>query len=287
MNFFDALKEQKYLIFDGAMGTILQTKGLAPGIAPEEWNLENSEAIYQVHKSYVDSGVDIIETNTFGGNTIKLAMHGLGDKLYEVNYQGAQIAKKASMGKAYVAGNIGPSGKLIKPLGDVSEEELYDAFKSQALALATGGVDLFNVETMSCLTEAKIALQAIKENTNLPVIAMMSFESGRKTMMGIGPAVAVQELEALGVDVIGANCGLGPKEMLPIIEEMLKIASVPVMAQPNAGLPKLVGTKTVFDQTPVAFANYAKEFLELGVKIFGGCCGTTPAHMAAVVKLVK
>ncbi|MTI54602.1 MAG: homocysteine methyltransferase [Geosporobacter ferrireducens] len=276
--------EKEILIFDGAMGTMLQQSGLKTGECPEAFNLNREEAIYQIHRQYVEAGCKIIQTNTFGANRIKLSLYGLADQVAPINQKGAAIARMAAGEDCLVAGDIGPIGKLMAPLGPLSYEEAYHAFYEQALALIQGGVDLINIETMSDIQEAKIAVIAAKDAGDVPVICTMTFQKDMRTLTGTDPETAATILEALDVAVLGANCSFGPDLMIDILDRMNKVTSKPLIVQPNAGLPKLVNGETLFDLSPEAMSAYSKALVAAGVNIIGGCCGTTPLHMQAIAK---
>jgi methionine synthase I (cobalamin-dependent) len=280
--FSEALKKNSILIADGATGTQLQKAGLPTGIAPERWNLENPQAILNLHKSYLDAGADIVLTNTFGGSRIKLSKDNLADKCVEINRNAALLARKAAGENALVFGDMGPTGELLAPLGPLTYDQAVVAFTEQAGALAEGGVDAILVETMSDLMEAKAAVEGAKKACSLPVIVTMSFDTRGRTMMGVKPASAVAELWPMGIAAMGANCGRSLSETLTAIEAMHQTdPKVVLMAKPNAGLPHMEGGETVFDVTPDVMAEYALKFRDAGVKIFGGCCGSSPEHIRA------
>ena len=289
----ERLKNKEVLICDGAMGTSVQAMGLEPGEAPEQWNISNSGAVKKVHKSFIGAGCDMIVTNTFGGNLIKLKKAGLENKFELLNRKAVEIAKDAAGDKdIYVIGDIGPTGEFIRPVGNCSEEEFFDTFFEQAEILAKSGVGAFIIETMSALDELKIAVTACKKAANLPVIATMTFnagEKGYKTMMGVSIEHFVNEILVSECDVIGANCGCGSRQMVEIMAQMRKIAGKGtfLIAQPNAGMPKLINGKTVFNETAPDFAKAILELKKIGVNIIGGCCGTTPGHIREIVKIVK
>jgi 5-methyltetrahydrofolate--homocysteine methyltransferase len=280
------LEKKKILIADGGWGTELQKRGLAPGDPPEAWNLSHQEEVGAVARSYVEAGADIILTNTFGGSPLKLAKVHLEDKLLEINRQGARISKQAAGDQALVFASIGPSGEFMAPLGIVSEEDMVQGFAEQARALAAGGADGIVVETMMDLAEAKAALRAAKESTSLPVAVTLTFNKGPKgytTMMGVRPEQAVAELERAGADIVGANCGAGIDMMIELMGLMRSATTLPLWCKPNAGLPELVHGKTVYRETPEMMASKLKALVEAGAKIVGGCCGTTPSHIRALL----
>jgi 5-methyltetrahydrofolate--homocysteine methyltransferase len=277
------LQSGKLLVADGATGTMLMAAGLPAGAAPEQWNVERPEQIVALHRAYLEAGSQIILTNTFGGSRIKLDKFGLGDRIRELNLAAASLAKKASQGEAFVAGDIGPSGELMQPMGPLTYEAALQAFAEQASALAEGGVDLLWVETMTDLSEAKAAVAGARQVTDLPVFCSLSFGRKARTMMGVSAKQAAQELWLLGLDAIGANCGEG-LEMIPeVLRQMREVLpDAPLIVKPNAGLPKLVAGETTYDLTPADFANQMKEFVTSGAQIIGSCCGSSPAYIAAL-----
>ena len=288
----ERLAQGEILISDGAMGTMLQAKGFQPGECPESWGVTHPEVIREIALAYVAAGSDIIETNTFGGNAFKLSNYGMAEKVVEFNRAAAALARDAAGGKAYVAASVGPTGHIVaEEGGDASPEDLYGAFREQVVALAEGGVDVFCIETMLSLTEAIQAIRAAKENTRLPVMCTFTFgESSRgfRTMMGVTPERAARETAAAGADVIGTNCGNGIAKMIEIAREMrAALPTTPILIQANAGLPVLEGDKTVFKETPDYMASRVQELIEAGANIVGGCCGTTPAHIAAMAQAVR
>jgi 5-methyltetrahydrofolate--homocysteine methyltransferase len=272
----------KVLIMDGAMGTELMKAGVRPEDNFDLQNLSNPSLVASVHKAYIAAGADIIETNTFGANRLKLREYNLVHKVREVNMAAVQIAKQAAGNSAFVCGSIGPLGQLLDPLGEVTFDDAYAVFTEQAKALEEGGVDIISVETISDLQEMRAAVMAVKNNTRLPLIASMTYDEGAVTLYGTTPEAAAVVLEALGVDVLAANCSTGPEGMLKVAKRLLASSHKPVMVMPNAGMPELVQDKAVYKMTPKKFGAYAARFVRLGVKIIGGCCGTSPAHIAAV-----
>jgi len=273
----------KVLVADGATGTMLQAAGLPEGAVPEAWNLTHPEKILDLHRAYLEAGSQIILTNSFGGNRFRLGKKGWGDKVREVNHAAAALAKEAAGQRAFVAGSIGPSGELMKPLGLLSYAVAMEAFAEQAAALAEGGVDAILVETMSDLNEAKAAIEGAQRATDLPVLCTLSFDTKVHTMMGVSPRQAALELWPLGLVAIGGNCGKTLDDMEEVLRQMR--AAVPeaiLMAKPNAGLPRLVDGQAFYDVTPQVMAEYALRYAELGARIIGGCCGSTPAHIKAI-----
>lgn len=285
---WDLLSQPGVLIADGATGTFLQQAGLPRGTAPERWNLEKPEAILSLHRSYLDAGAQLILTNSFGGNRYRLARHGLVERAREINQTAAQLARQAAGDTAWVLGDIGPLGELLAPFGSISYEDAVVAFSEQAAALAEGDVDGILIETMSDLEEAKAAVEGVRRVTDLPVLVTMSFDTHGRTMMGVTPAQAAHELWASNVNVIGANCGRSLPENLEAIRAMREAEPEAIlMAKPNAGLPHTEGDTLRYDVTPEIMADYALRFAALGVKIFGGCCGSTPEHIRAVVHALR
>ena len=287
---YEAL-EKGILISDGAMGTMLQGKGLTDGGAPELWNAENPTAIEEVLEEYAAAGANLITTNTFGGTRGRLQMHGLEDRLFELNKAGAEIARKVADRHpgCFVMGDVGPSGELMEPMGTMTIDEAKALFADQIKALVAGGVDAILIETMSDLQEVEAAVRAAKEIApNLPVIVTFSFDTNLRTMMGVKPAVAVKTLAAEGVRIIGANCGRGVDEMRVIAKELTEARpdGVFIITQSNAGLPKLVGGDFVYDGTPEEMAKYALDMKELGVNVIGSCCGSSPAHTKAMSEAI-
>ena len=279
------LISKKLLFFDGAMGTMLQSNGLLGGELPETFNIEKSEIVKNIHLEYLKSGSDIITTNTFGANSLKLK-HGQYsvDKVVECAIKCAKdaILEYGEVDK-FVAFDLGPLGQMLEPLGLVSFEEAYDLYSEQVISAEKHGVDLYLMETTSDLYEAKAAILACREHSNKPIFCTFTFGEDDKTLLGADVLTVVTALEAFGVDVLGLNCSLGPKEMNPLIKEVLKYSSTPVMVQPNAGLPKIDQGKTVFDITPEEFSEFILGMVKSGVCMCGGCCGTTPDHIGAMV----
>ncbi|HUV04208.1 MAG TPA: homocysteine S-methyltransferase family protein [Armatimonadota bacterium] len=269
------------VLCDGAMGTMLQAHGLPAGACPELWNVERPDAIAQIHAAYIEAGSRIISTNTFGANRLKLAPYGIAERARELNSAGVAIAREVAGPEIFVAGSIGPTGEFLEPLGNLSFGEAVEAFAEQAVAQAQAGADVILIETFSDLEEAKAALAGAL-SSGIPCFCTMAFDTGGRTMMGVDPVAAVVELTKAGASGVGANCGLGPTETLEIIRQMREASSGIVIAQPNAGLPRLVEGRTVYDSTPEEMASYAVEFARLGVNIIGACCGSTPEHIRAM-----
>jgi 5-methyltetrahydrofolate--homocysteine methyltransferase len=271
------------------MGTMLQSTGLLEQMVPEELNVAAAEAVRAVHAAYVAAGADIVETNSFGGSRLKLAGAGLGERCRELNMAAARVARVAAGESVVVAGSIGPLGRFVEPLGEVPYAEAVDVFREQAAALAEGGADAIIVETMYDLMEVKAAVEGVRLACSLPIICSLTFDTHLHTMMGVSPAKAADALTEWGVDVFGANCGTGPDEMAVLVEQLCAAAPKAfIIAQPNAGKPTLAADdRATYDLPPDEFARFAHQYLDLGVKIVGGCCGTTPAHIKAVADMVR
>lgn len=286
MKFIDLLGKER-LFFDGAMGTMLQKNGLSAGEIPETWNITHRDTVYAIHKAYADAGCNIIKSNTFGANALKFK--GTDYTVEEIVTSAIDIAKTAVSGKdkTFVALDLGPTGKLLKPYGELPFETAYELYKQQVIAGKKAGADLVLIETMGDTYEIKAAVLAAKENCDLPIVVTMIFDESGKLLTGSDIKTAVFMLEGLGVDAIGFNCGLGPRQMLSLLPELLKYSSTPLVVNPNAGLPECVNGVTFFNVTPEDFANDLKELAEMGVSLLGGCCGTTPEHLKEAVKLCK
>ncbi len=281
------LAGKRTVIFDGAMGTMLMAAGLKAGESPELWNIEKPSLVTDIHRKYYEVGADAVHTNTFGGNAIKLADRGLADKMEQINVEGAKLARKACPSGKFVAGDMGPTGKLLKPLGDLAIEEAEEAFFRQAQALATGGVDFISIETMYSLEEALAALRAAKRLGDVPVIAALTFNRTKKgffTMMGEGVNQAVSAFEKAGADVIATNCSLGSRDMIDLTKELRSATGKPLLIQPNAGKPVTQKGITSYQQTPAEFAQDGREIRDSGADMIGGCCGTNPDFIKALVQ---
>ena len=279
------LAKKKTVIFDGGMGTMLMAAGLKAGESPELWNIEKPSLVTDIHRKYYEAGSDVVHTNTFGGNTIKLAERGLADKMETINVEAARLAREACPAGKFVAGDIGPTGKLLKPLGDLVLEEAEEGFFRQAQALLKGGVDLISIETMFSLEEALAALRAAKRLGDVLVIAALTFNRTKKgffTMMGEGVKQAVSAFEAAGADVIASNCSLGSRDMIDLTKELRAATRKPILIQPNAGKPVTQKGVTFYQQTPAEFAQDGKEIGNFGADMIGGCCGTNPEFIRAL-----
>ncbi|MFP4081500.1 MAG: bifunctional homocysteine S-methyltransferase/methylenetetrahydrofolate reductase [Candidatus Aminicenantes bacterium] len=286
-SFLERLEEDEVLICDGAMGTMLYSKGIYINRCFDELNLTDANMVGEVHKSYVHSGTDILETNTFGANRYKLQPHGLEEKLYDINFHGVKIARQAAEGKAFVAGSIGPLGRPIAPIGHISAKEARKAFFDQAKAQYEAGVDLFILETFNDLNQIHQAILAVKEICEKPVMAQMAFTDEGQTAYGVSPVQVVKKLEEWGSHVAGINCSTGPEAVWEAIQKMARVSQIPLSAQPNAGFPQLVHGRLIYLASPEYFAEYAKRFIQSGVRVVGGCCGTTPVHIEAIKDAVK
>lgn len=290
---------KELLFMDGGMGTLLQEKGLAPGELPEIWNVTHPEEIRTIHKNYIEAGSDIILTNTFGANALKF--HAKDCSLERIVKTAVKLVKEAaedaqaaeetlSGGKehtVYTALDIGPTGKLLKPMGDLEFEEAYEAFREVMIWGEEAGADLIHIETMSDTYELKAAVLAAKENTSLPVFATVIYDERKKLLTGADIPSVIAMLEGLRVDALGINCGMGPEQMLPILEDYAKYSSLPVIVKPNAGLPKQKDGQTWYDVDPAEFAGYMKKIVSMGACVIGGCCGTTPEHIRAMTELCR
>lgn len=280
------------LISDGAMGTFLQAKGLQPGECPESWTVSHPDAVKSIAEAYIAAGSDIVETDSFGGTSYKLKEFGLVDKVKDYNVAAARLAKEAMGDKGYVAASVGPTGQIVEDEGgNVTEQDLYDSFKEQILALKEGGADALCIETMSSVVETEQAIRAAKDNTDMTVICTFTFEPGARgfrTMMGVDPVRAAETAVAAGADIIGANCGNGIANMIEITRQMRAAApNTPILVHANAGLPVFEDGMTLFKETPEDMAGRVKELVEAGANIIGGCCGTTPAHISAMAAVAK
>lgn len=267
------------VLWDGAMGTLLLERGLVKGRPPEELNVENPDIIYRIHKNYLEAGAVAVTTNTFGANRVKFSEYDIGKSVREINRRGAEIARKACQGGFFVSGSVGPTGKFIKPLGELEFTEAVDVFREQISALIEGGADAIKIETMMDIRELKAAIYAARSLSNIPVIAMMTFQENFRTLLGTTPESFGVVADGMGADVIGINCSVGPSKMVDMLSIIASVTSRPLIAQPNAGLPKMVDGKTCFPMGAEEFAKAVEEFLPLGVRIFAGCCGTTPEHI--------
>ena len=278
------------LVGDGAMGTMLFERGLPPGEPPETVTLSRPEVLEEIARLYLEAGADLLETNTFGGSPLKLELHGLASSCEEMNREAVLAVRRVAAGRAYVVGSVGPSGRLLEPYGDTKPEVMADSFRRQAEALAAAGVDGFCVETMTDLAEAQLAVRAAKAAApEVPVLATMTFDPtprGYFTIMGVSVAQAAAGLAEAGADAIGSNCGNGIEHMVALAREFRAASRLPLVIQANAGLPKSVAGRTVYDESPEFLAEKARELVAIGVSVIGGCCGTTPEHIRALRAMV-
>lgn len=291
---FLQMVQKRPILFDGAMGTELLARGLVieKGKSPELWNATNSEIVQKIHKSYYDAGADIVLTNTFGGTRPKLAKLGLGDRIRELNLAGAELAKEIVPQGKFVAGDIGPTGLMLSPMGAAKVEDLVSAFEEQARALWDGDVDLFCIETMFDLREATAAVQAVRTvSEDVPIIASMTFQQkprGFFTIVGDKPDECFKALEEAGANVVGSNCSLGSDQMVILFEEYIHTTDLPLFTEPNAGQPQIDEEgKTFYNQTPESFAEDIIKIAQLGVRVVGGCCGTSPIFITTVTKRLE
>lgn len=281
--------KSKTVIFDGGMGSMLIARGLGPGESPETWNLEKPEAVAEVQRLYYEAGADVVHTNSFGASPVKLADRGLGDQAEQINRRAAEITKSVCPAGKLVAGDMGPTGKFLKPLGDLDPRDAEDSYRRQAEALLTGGADLISIETMFSLEETLAAVRAVKSLGNVLVIASLTYnrtKNGFFTMMGDGVVKAVKALEDAGADAIGSNCSLGSAEMIELTAAIRAATHQPVLIQPNAGKPLAVDDAVVYQQTPAEFAADGLRIKAAGADMIGGCCGTTPDFIKELAKAV-
>ena len=288
--FIERLNSGEILVTDGATGTNLQISGLAAGMHTEDWVFDHPEKILDLEKAFVTAGSDIILTCTFGGTRLRMKDAKHRNEITELNKRAAELARRAAAFRkgVMVGGSMGPLGQLLKPYGPITYEEAKSAFAEQAGALAEGGVDLLVIETHYDLEEADAAFEGAQSVTDLPIVISFSYDRGTRTMMGIKPTDVIKKYKTKGAAIVGANCGTTLENMETIIKEYIstKIA-IPLWAKPNAGIPRLTDSHTTYDVTPATMAEFAKKYIELGVQVVGGCCGSTPEHVAAIAKVVK
>ena len=284
------LKNGEHLVSDGAFGTMLYAKGLEQGKCPEEWNISHPDVVRSIAAEYIQAGSDMVLTNTFQCSRFVLAHHGYEDRVAEFAKAGASLAKEAAGDNHIVAASIGPTGKFVAPLGDISEEEMRDAFSEQFSAVEEGGADAICIETMTDLQEAVIAVRTAKDVSGLPVFCTMTFDRtsrGYFTVMGVSIEQAAKGLCDAGADVIGSNCGNGIEQMIEIIRDMRQYTDIPILCHSNAGLPEVVDGEAKYLQTPEIMSGMIKQLKEAGANIIGGCCGTTPLHISAMAPIIK
>jgi 5-methyltetrahydrofolate--homocysteine methyltransferase len=289
--FKQLLASESIVLLDGAMGTMLMQAGLESGAPPEEWNVLYPERVQAVHRGYVQSGSRLILTNSFGGNRFRLKLHGLQDRVHELNRAAAQNARQvADTAQLLVAvgGSMGPTGELLEPMGVMTQQEAQAAFAEQAAGLAEGGVDVIWIETMSDLNEIKAAIDGAHSSTDLPVAATMTFDTHGYTMMGVSPQKAIESLGPLDLVAVGANCGNGPDELIASIKAMREAnPELIIVAKSNAGIPKWQNNQLTYDGTPEVMADYARQVRDLGARLIGACCGSTPAHVRAMAEALN
>ena len=279
------------LVADGAWGTLLQQRGMRTGECPELWCVEHRDDVLQIARGYIAAGADMIKTNSFGGTRLKLDMFGLGDRVNELNEAAAAISREAAGPDRHVIASMGPSGKMLLA-GDTTEEELFDAFRGQAIALQNGGADACLIETMMATDEAAIAIKAVRESTSLEVLCTFTFQKTVdgtfRTLMGNSPAEAARAASDAGAHIVGSNCGNGMDQMIPIVKEIrAAIPGKPIIVNANAGMPVRVGDRDVFPETPEQMAALVPALMAAGASIIGGCCGTSPAHISAIAVKVR
>lgn len=282
-----ALVNKEIILLDGSTGGELLKRGMPVGVCPEQWMIENEEEVIRLQKQYIKAGSQIVYAPTFTANRLKLREYGLEDKVKEINTRLVKITKKAVGSEAYVSGNLTITGQSIYPIGKYSFEDIVNVYKEQVEAILEAGVDLFVIETMISIQEARAALLAVKESCDLPVIVSMSFEKNGRTLNGTDPVAALITLQNLGADIVGCNCSTGPDDMLSIIQAMKPYAKVPLLVKPNAGLPKLINGETVFDMNSTTFTHHILKLIEAGASVVGGCCGTNPEYIQCIKEAIK
>jgi 5-methyltetrahydrofolate--homocysteine methyltransferase len=284
----DALREGEIVIGDGGLGTLLQASGLPAGTIPEAWNAERPDVVRAAHQAYLDAGSQIITTNTFGGNHYRLADAGLEDRLEELNRLGVELAREVVGERAWLGGSVGPTGQLLEPYGTLSLQRAEAVYARQIEILAEAGVDLILVETQHDIEEACAAIRMAKAHTDLPVSAGFAFDARGRTMMGLTPQDAARRVEEAGADIVGANCGEGPEAIARALEGMREATDLPLLAQSNAGVPKTdADGNAVWDVMPEEMAEQAERFVALGARVIGGCCGSGPNHIRAIIRKLK
>lgn len=286
LSFRERLQDGRLVVFDGGTGTMLYNKGIFINKNFDVLNLQQPELVQDIHRSYLEAGAEVIETNTFGANPVKLRIHGLHDQLEAINRAGAELAREVA-GEALVAGSIGPLGIKIEPLGPTSFDETCAYFEQQVKPLLSGGVDLFVLETFTHVEELAQAVRAVRRHSDLPILASMTVDDEGRTLLGMPPAIFTPALDQLEIDAIGLNCSVGPKVMLDVIQLIQEYTDKPLAAQPNAGHPRLYQGRTIYMCSPEYMASYARKLIKAGVQLIGGCCGTTPEHIAEIARSVK
>jgi 5-methyltetrahydrofolate--homocysteine methyltransferase len=286
--FAEALASRSVLVADGATGTNYQEMGLELGVAPEEWLFDAPDRVLELHREFVGAGADLILTDTFGATPIRLAETGLAGRAREVNLRAAELALEAAGNRALVAGSLGPTGHLAEPLGPLGPEACAETYAEQAAALTEGGVDLLVLETFFALEEALPAIEGVRSASSLPLVVSFSFDRGTHTMMGVSPREVVEAVRPFDVAAVGANCGRSLADADTVVAELLEAAGeIPIWAKPNAGVPHMVGDHPVYEADPDMLAAHARDYAARGVRIVGGCCGSTPAHVAAIAGAVR
>jgi 5-methyltetrahydrofolate--homocysteine methyltransferase len=286
------IDEQGYVLVDGAMGTMLFASGLEHGDSPELWNVEHPDRVAAVHRAYLEAGSRILLSNTFGGTRYRLQLHNMENRVAELNRAGASLLRevvRTSDQHALVAGDIGPSGQLLQPLGELTFDEAVDGFAEQAAALVEGGVDLLWIETMSALEEVQAAVEGARQASDtIPIVTTMTFDTRGRTMMGITPEAAIKALLSYGAAAVGGNCGNGPEEVVTVIEKMHAVSPETILvAKANAGIPELIKGRPVYRATPAEMAEYAVQVYNAGARVVGTCCGSTAAHIQAIAEALK
>ncbi|MGD8450951.1 MAG: homocysteine S-methyltransferase family protein [Phycisphaerae bacterium] len=288
--FLERVRSGRPLVADGAMGTMLMREGVAAGQCPEALNLSQPQTLERIAAAYLAAGAEVVQTNTFGGSPLKLSAYGLDEQAEEINRNAVEAVRRAVGERAYVSGSCGPSGKILKPYGDADPEAVSASYRRQMAALVAAGVDVVCVETMIDLNEATLAVRAAKEaSPTTPVMATMTFDATKRgyyTVMGVNVGKAAEGLRAAGADLVGSNCGNGIERMVEIAREFRSATDLPLIIQANAGLPQIRDGEPVYPETPEFMADKARELIALGVRVIGGCCGTTPAHIAALRAMV-
>jgi 5-methyltetrahydrofolate--homocysteine methyltransferase len=283
-SFVDRLAERHVLITDGATGTNFQEMGLAPGLAPEDWVFDAPDSVRELHARFARAGSEFALTCSFGANSARLADGPLAGRVRELNIRAVELAREVVGEEGLVGGSIGPTGQLVEPYGPLTRELCEAAYAEQAQALVDGGVDVLVLETFFVLEEALWAVDAIRGVSEVPLIISFSFDQGTRTMMGVSPADVVAAFQPLGVAAIGANCGRSLEDNDSVVREFLQATSVPVWIKPNAGIPQVLGDRVVYEADPTTLAAHVADYARQGARIVGGCCGTTPEHVAAIAR---
>ena len=286
-SFVDRLAGGEVLVADGATGTNYQEAGLPLGIAPEEWVESEPDRVLALHRAFIDAGADIILTDSFGGTSLRLQEASLADRARELNRRAAELARDAAASRpgVLVAGSMGPTGMLMAPLGELTAPTAADAYAEQAAGLTEGGADLLLLETFFALDEALAAIEGVRRTSELPLVVSFSFDQGTRTMMGLRPTEMVDAVRPLGLAAVGANCGRSLDDMEKVVTELVRAApGIPLWIKPNAGLPRMDGDTASYDTTPAMMAEYASRFIRSGAQVVGGCCGTSPEHLRAIVR---